>query len=250
MRVLDLFSGIGGFSVGLERAGMRTVAFCEIDPFCRRVLAKHWPSVPCYEDIRELTGARLAADGIAVDLIAGGFPCQDLSIAQGASRAGLGGERSGLWSDYARLIREVRPRFVVVENVPGLLSLGMDTVLGDLATIGYDAEWESIPAGAIGAPHQRDRVWIVAYPPGHRREGELRQALAQALDDISSQALGPWHGAGHPFEQWEKLLGQPAARRVADGVSSYVDIRPRLHAYGNTVIPQIVEAIGRAILCN
>jgi DNA (cytosine-5)-methyltransferase 1 len=248
VRVLDLFSGIGGFSVGLERAGMRTVAFCEISPFCRRVLAEHWPGVPCYEDVRVLTGQSLSRDGIVVDLIAGGFPCQDVSEA--GSRAGLEGARSGLWSEFARLVGEIRPQFAIVENTPGLLSLGMGRVLGDLAALGYDAEWESIPAGAVGAPHQRDRVWIVAYAPGHRREGELRQALAQALDDASSQALGPWHGAGHPFEQWEKLLGEPAARRVADGVSSYVDIRPRLHAYGNTVIPDIVEGIGRAILCN
>ena len=169
MRVLDLFSGIGGFSVGLERAGMRTVAFCEIDAFCRRVLSKHWPSVPCYDDVRDLTGARLAADGIAVDVIAGGFPCQDISFA--GKRAGLEGARSGLWGEYRRLIGEVRPRFVLVENVPGLLSLGMGTVLGDLSALGYDAVWDCVPASAVGAPHQRDRVWIVAYTNEGRRAG-------------------------------------------------------------------------------
>src|SRR5579872_6873575 len=93
VNVLDLFSGIGGFSLGLERAGMRTVAFCEVNDFCRRVLAKHWPSVPCYDDVRTLTADRLRADGIAPDIICGGFPCQDLSVAQGASREGLGGKR-------------------------------------------------------------------------------------------------------------------------------------------------------------
>src|SRR4051812_11985953 len=113
MNVLDLFSGIGGFSLGLERAGFKTVAFCEIDPFCRRILEKHWPHVPCYDDVKTLTADRLAADGIAPDVICGGFPCQDLSLAQGASRAGLDGERSGLWSEYARIIREVRPRYVI-----------------------------------------------------------------------------------------------------------------------------------------
>src|SRR5689334_5810364 len=102
MNVLDLFSGIGGFSLGLERAGMRTVAFCEIEPYARAVLAKHWPGVPCYTDVRELTAERHRADGISVDVICGGFPCQDLSLAQGASRAGLEGQRSGLWSEYAR----------------------------------------------------------------------------------------------------------------------------------------------------
>ena len=122
LRVLDLFSGIGGFSLGLERAhgtgeydGFETVAFCEIEPFPRRVLAKHWPSVPCYSDVRELTGARLAADGIRVDVICGGFPCQDISFA--GLGAGLAGERSGLWSEIARLVSELRPRFVIVENV-------------------------------------------------------------------------------------------------------------------------------------
>ena len=163
LRVLDLFSGIGGFSLGLERTGgFETVAFCEIDPFCRRVLAKHWPEVPCYDDVRELTAARLAADGIAVDVICGGFPCQDVSFA--GKRAGLEGARSGLWGEYRRIIGEARPRFVIVENVPGLLSLGMGTVLGDLSALRYDAVWDCIPAGAVGAPHRRDRVWLIAHP--------------------------------------------------------------------------------------
>jgi len=141
---------------------MRTVAFCEIDPFCRRVLAKHWPAVPCYTDVRELTADRLRADGIAADVICGGFPCQDISIA--GSGAGIDGARSGLWSEYSRLIGEVQPRFVIVENVAALLGRGMDRVLGDLAALGYDAEWHCIRAADLGAPHLRDRVWIVAYP--------------------------------------------------------------------------------------
>ena len=161
MRVLDLFSGIGGFSLGLERAGMRTVAFCEIEPFCRAVLAQHWPEVPIYDDVRTLTADTLRRDGIAVDVIAGGFPCQDISVA--GDRAGLEGARSGLWVEYRRLVGELRPRFVVVENVAGLLSLGLSTVLGDLAALGYDATWDCIPASAVGAPHRRDRIWIVAH---------------------------------------------------------------------------------------
>lgn len=152
LAVLDLFSGIGGFSLGLERTGgFRTVAFCEIDPFCRRVLAKHWPEVPCYEDVRTLTADTLARDGITVDVICGGFPCQDLSFA--GKRAGLEGDRSGLWGEYARIIREVRPQFVIVENVPGLLSLGLGDVLGDLAAGGYDAVWDCIPAAARRSRH-------------------------------------------------------------------------------------------------
>jgi DNA (cytosine-5)-methyltransferase 1 len=168
-RVLDLFSGIGGFSLGLERTGgFETVAFCEIDPFCRRVLAKHWPAVRCYEDVRELTAQKLAADGIGVDVICGGFPCQDISLA--GKGAGLEGERSGLWSEIARLSGELRPRFVIVENVSALLGRGLGVVLGDLAEIGYDAEWHCIPASALGAPHRRDRLWLVAHPNGKRHE--------------------------------------------------------------------------------
>ena len=169
MNVLDLFSGIGGFSLGLERAGMRTVAFCEIDPFCLAVLKKHWPHVPCYEDVRELTADRLRADGIAPDVICGGFPCQDISVA--GKGAGIEGARSGLWSEYARIISEVRPRYVIVENVAALLGRGLDRVLGDLAAIGFDAEWHCLPASAVGAPHRRDRVWIVAYAGSEQHKG-------------------------------------------------------------------------------
>ena len=161
MKVLDLFSGIGGFSLGLERTGgFETVAFCEIDPFCRRVLAKHWPGVPIHDDVRTLTADAFPAGG--VDVICGGFPCQDVSHA--GKRAGLEGARSGLWSEYARLIGELRPSYVIVENVPGLLSLGLGAVLGDLAALRYDAVWDCIPASAVGAPHLRDRVWILAQP--------------------------------------------------------------------------------------
>jgi DNA (cytosine-5)-methyltransferase 1 len=161
MNVLDLFSGIGGFSLGLERAGFKTVAFCEIEPYPRAVLRKHWPDVPCYDDVRTLTAERLAADGITVDVICGGFPCQDISNA--GKRAGIEGERSGLWREYARLIGELRPKYVIVENVAALLGRGMGRVLGDLAEIGYDAEWQVISAADVGAPHLRERVWIVAY---------------------------------------------------------------------------------------
>jgi DNA (cytosine-5)-methyltransferase 1 len=161
MKVLDLFSGIGGFSLGLERAGMTTVAFCEIEPFCRQVLAKHWPGIPIYDDVRALTGGRLRADGVVPDLICGGFPCQDISVA--GRGAGLAGDRSGLWFEYLRVIEETRPRWVVIENVPALRTRGLDVVLGGLAALGYDAEWHCIPASAIGAPHRRDRVWLVAH---------------------------------------------------------------------------------------
>lgn len=151
LRVLDLFSGIGGFSLGLERAkhdgeinGFETVAFCEIEKFPRKILAKHWPDIPCYPDVRELTAERLAADGIAVDVICGGFPCQDISAA--GKGAGLAGERSGLFYEVARLVGELGPQYVILENVSALLYRGLDAVLGALAAIGYDAEWHCIPA--------------------------------------------------------------------------------------------------------
>jgi DNA (cytosine-5)-methyltransferase 1 len=196
MRLLDLFSGIGGFSLGLERAGFRTVAFCEIEPYPRAVLAKHWPGVPIYDDIRTLSADTLRRDGIAVDAICGGFPCQDLSFA--GKRAGIEGARSGLWSEYARLIGEIRPRVAIMENVPGLLSAGHGRVLGDLAALGYDAVWDCIPASALGAPHRRDRVWIAAYAAGgtrcgwHRPNADtslVREAVADASRTRSEAGL-------------------------------------------------------------
>jgi DNA (cytosine-5)-methyltransferase 1 len=192
LRVLDLFSGIGGFSLGLERTGgFETVAFCEIEDYPRRVLEKHWPGVPIYDDVRTLTADTLARDGIAVDVICGGFPCQDLSFA--GRRAGLEGARSGLWSEYARLIGELRPRFVLVENVPGLLSLGMGAVLGDLAALGYDATWDCIPAAAVGAPHRRDRVWLIAHAGGeqHQSRGDAqRRAGAAQFPLANAESIG------------------------------------------------------------
>ena len=167
LKVLDLFSGIGGFSLGLEiTGGFETVAFCEIEPYCQKVLNKHWPNVPVYENVRELTETRLDRDGIRPDVITGGFPCQDISVA--GKGAGIEGERSGLWSELARIISELQPRYAILENVTNLISgdrgRWFGRVLGDLAEIGYDAEWHCIPASAIGAHHHRDRVWIIAYP--------------------------------------------------------------------------------------
>jgi DNA (cytosine-5)-methyltransferase 1 len=274
LRVLSLFAGIGGFDLGLERTGgFETVAFCEIDPFCRRVLAKHWPEVPCYDDVRSLTAERLAADGITIDAVAGGFPCQDLSHA--GKRGGLEAERSGLWFEYRRLVRELRPCVFVVENTPGLLSLGMGTVLGDLAALGYDAQWDCIPANRVGAPHERDRVWIVAYPNENGLQermyvsGACRKTAScfvarraadgvpasseRAHSDAGQRPLGwqagrvgrifqpvPWHDA------WP-IKAEPVLGRGADGVPDRLD---RVGALGNAVVPQIPELIGNAILAS
>lgn len=226
--MLDLFSGIGGFSLGLERAGMQTVAFCEIDPYCRQVLKRHWPHVRQYEDVRTLTGDTLGRDGIAVDVICGGFPCQDISWA--GRGAGIEGGRSGLWSEYARLIGELRPRYAIVENVAALLERGMGRVLGDLAALGYDAEWHCISASDIGAPHSRERIWLVAYPASER---------PRQLRWFGSATEGEGVGDIH----WP--ADEPPRERVVDGVPDRLE---RLTALGNAVVPQIPEMIGRAIL--
>jgi DNA (cytosine-5)-methyltransferase 1 len=246
LKVLDLFSGIGGFSIGLERTGgFETVAFCEIEEFPRRVLAKHWPKVPCYHDVKQLTANTLARDGIAVDVITGGFPCQDLSVA--GKQIGIEGPRSGLWRELVRLIGEIRPSFAVLENVTGLLNRGLDVVLGALAQIGYDAEWHCIRACRFGLPHIRDRIWIIAYPAGQRWAGVLRDIFQFGIEPPKEGAAialdtQNFFDAGQCGRQG---LGEPPFFRGNDGVSNRVD---RLKSIGNAVVPQIPELIGRAIL--
>ena len=151
MRFGSLFAGIGGFDLGLERAGMECAWQVEIDPYCQKVLAKHWPDVPRYEDVREVGKHNLEE----VDLICGGFPCQPVS--QAGKQKGKDDKR-WLWPEYRRIVSELRPNYVFVENVRNLLRLHGTEVLGDLTTLGYDAEWEVIPARAVGAPHKRDRL--------------------------------------------------------------------------------------------
>lgn len=245
---------------------MRTVAFCEIEPFARRVLRKHWPEIPIYDDVRTLTADALRRDGIAVDLICGGFPCQDISCA--GKGAGLAGERSGLWREYARLIGELRPRYVIVENVAALLGRGLDVVLGDLASLGFDAEWHCIPASAVGAPHRRDRVWIVAYADDVQRRQRARWANGQKVGDGHRQLSAAYaHGQGRfqpgrTFSEVRRWIGDRASspywnrhwqeklseiQGMDDGVSTRLDSLG-CDALGNAVVPQIPELIGRAIM--
>ena len=253
LKVLDLFSGIGGFSLGLERTGgFDTVAFCEIEEYPRRVLKKHWPEVPCYHDVTKLTGDILKRDGISVDVITGGFPCQDLSTA--GRQAGMGeGTRSGLWSEIVRLIGEIRPSYVIVENVAALLSGPSEKrggwfgrVLGDLAECGYDAEWENIPASAVGAPHRRERVWIVAYP--NKDVGKQHKALAihNETNLKSNKIHGPTRSQfiNGINEEWS--LSEPPFLLASNGIPKGLD--KSVACCGNAVVPQIPELIGRAIL--
>ena len=167
----SLFAGIGGFDLGLERAGMVCKWQVEIDEYASKVLAKHWPNVHRWDDVRTWPQENTEY----VDVICGGFPCQDISYA--GLGAGLDGERSGLWFEFARVVREMEPRFVIVENVAALLTRGLDRVLGTLAAIGFDAEWHCIPAASVGAPHIRDRVFVVAYSKYRRLSKRRRVAL-------------------------------------------------------------------------
>lgn len=268
LTVGSLFSGIGGFDLGLERAGMRVLWQCESCEFCRAVLERHWPDVPCHPDARELAGADVAP----VDVLCAGWPCPGFSVA--GRGEGFDHEGSGLWTEVIRLVGELRPRYVVLENVAALLARGLGRVLGDLAALGYDAEWDCLPASAFGAPHRRDRLWLVAYPQRHELRqqpaGQPRRHLApvagdngaaRAVADVAHaegerrSSLGPNSASEAGSDDFARHAGQrprghawavePDVGRVADGVPARVD---RLRSLGNALVPQIAEWIGRRIL--
>lgn len=236
--VLSLFAGIGGFDLGLERTGgFRTVAACEIDREARATFQKHWPGVPLYDDVRSLTSRRLADDGIYPDCIIGGFPCQDVSLA--GSGQGLGGDRSGLWREYRRLIGELRPQLIFVENVAALLGRGLGTVLGDLASLGFDAEWHCIPASYAGARQLRDRIWIVAYPECDSVQGRAPFTQGWCRQSREEQLAGLVQPCA-----WPTVSGA-RDRGTGHGIPRGIHRNRQL---GNAVVPQIPELIGRAIL--
>lgn len=278
LTVGSLFSGIGGIDLGLERAGMVTRWFVEIDPHCRNVLARHWPGLPVYGDITTVDWSGVEP----VDVLAGGFPCQPVSVA--GKKLAQDDDR-WLWPEFQRAIRALRPRYVLVENVPGLLQRGLGIVVGDLAALGYDAEWDCIPAAAVGAPHLRDRLWLVAYAAGGGRDDGAVGTVVPDADSgrrgerdaqvgtvpvahesrpLANPASFRSSGSGQPVESvypaegahrqaGEPLDGrlarqwatEPDVGRVADGVPHRVD---RLRALGNAVVPQVVEWIGRRIV--
>lgn len=217
----SLFTGIGGIDLGFDRAGMTCGWQVEIDPYCQRVLQKHWPDVPRHGDIKTFEPAK-------VDVVCGGFPCQDVS--QAGNKKGIKGRQSGLWVEYARVIREIRPRFVVVENVEALRfkGRGLYRVLSDLAAIGYDAEWCCVPAGAFGAPHIRERLFLVGNTDG-------------APTDIFSATSASRHSVGK--SSW--WATEPRVGRVDNGAPNRVD---RLRGLGNAVVPQVAEWIGRRLM--
>ena len=180
LKILDLFSGIGGFSLGLESTGhFETAAFCEIEPYCQKVLKKHWPNVPIFDDIRKLKGKDIGA----IDIITGGYPCQPFSVA-GKQKAEQ--DPRHLWPEYFRLIKELRPTWVIGENVSGHIKLGLDTVLENLESEGYSTRTFSISASSIGANHKRERIWIIANSNGSKFLEENSSVRSEGTESIRS----------------------------------------------------------------
>jgi DNA (cytosine-5)-methyltransferase 1 len=257
LKLLDLFSGIGGFSYAAESlvGGYQTIQFVERELFCQQILQKHWPDVPIHDDI-----TTFAPKFGSADVICGGFPCQDISTA--GKQAGIKeGTRSGLFYELIRVVRLVRPQYVVLENVAAILANGLDTVLGELAEAGFDAEWACIPASAVGACHQRDRWWLVAYPESKRCKKRVQLQFSKSSEWLASscEAVTDTHCQRQQEQQpstitsragriswsdapqrlssdWRSYLSEPVLCRGDDGLSGRLD---RLKALGNAVVPQV-----------
>lgn len=268
MRIGSLFSGIGGLELGLEAAlGAETLWQCEADPYARAVLERHWPDAERYDDVKTMVRPPY------VDLICGGFPCQDISNA--GKRKGIHGEKSRLWFEFARIIGEVQPKYVVIENVAALASRGLNIVLGDLACFGYDAEWSVVSAESVGAPHRRNRLFVLAWRSdanGQRFQerpqldsqpecgGEACQprgytgGLCDEVADANLQGLEERQGVrGNDGAKLATAFrsgwwsAEPAIRRVVDGLLSRLDRRKRvarLRCLGNAVVPQVSYRVG------
>ena len=241
---LSLFAGIGGIDLGLERAGMRCVGQVEINPFCLQVLEKHWPDVPRWEDVREFPPPDVEIESPM--LIAAGFPCQDLSYAQNKPE-GLSGERSGLFYEVIRISGILRPRCILLENVPALLTRGLGEVLRALAEIGYDCEWHCIPVSSLGGPTIRDRVYLIGTLSNPDEQG-LEGWDGEVLPERTSQRI---IGEGSPFEEFRGRAHRrwwkprPNLRRTSTGVPRRVD---RLKSLGNSVSPPVAQCIGAQIM--
>lgn len=239
LNVLSLFAGIGGIELGLERAGMRTVGQVELDPYCRSVLAHHWPEVPRHDDVRTAPAWWLGERRPRVDVVCGGFPCQPFS--QAGLQQGTADERWG-WPWMADVVRAVRPDYILVENVADLVadSRAFGWLLGDLADLGFDATWDVLRASDVAAPHRRERVYLVAHPSSSDVSGEgPGEAEARGRRQLGRGGLLP--------DGRNRWLPEPRVDRVAHGLPIGV-VSPALHALGNAVVPQLAEHIGRLIV--
>lgn len=233
----SLFAGVGGFDLGFDEAGMKCKWQVELDEYRRKILNQRWPNATQWDDIRTFQPTH-------VDVVCGGFPCQDISNA--GKREGIGGERSGLWSEYARIIRTIRPRFVVIENVSALLVRGFERVLGDLAALGYDAEWECIPASAFGAYHERERVFVVAYCQGEY--GHTRRLLEASENRRTQLEFRRFRSMVDATERRKRNIRfehEPRLARMVDGIPNRTH---RIEGLGNAVYPAIAEYIGQRIV--
>lgn len=273
MKVLSLFSGGGLGDYGLELAGMETVGQCEKDEYCQKILKLRWPEVPKWEDIHDVTGEEVRRKCGAIDVVAGGFPCQPFSVA--GQQRGTEDDRH-LWPQMLRVIREVQPTWVIAENVPGIVRIALDDVLASLEAEGYETITIVFPAHALGAPHKRDRVWIVGYAEHFRRHGsEVSEGVTargdreqkrqeqtsqpprpgceyEAVADTRQQPTRSIQGSRetqrtplHPARfsrQWEV---EPRVGRVADGSPNRVD---RLKLLGNGQVVQAAQWIGEHIM--
>ena len=248
MKTLDLFSGIGGFSLGLESVGFETVGFCEIDPFCQKVLKKHWPDIPIHKDIKELNGHEYRG---SVRLVCGGFPCQPYSVA--GKRRGEEDDRA-LWKEMFRVIREVEPDWVIGENVPGIVSMELDKVLSDLGDT-FDVQTFDIPAVAIDARHTRHRIWVIgrakylADPYGNGLQGSKIQRgdgknRAKPIHQQFKRFGGSSFKLSNPRRK-VKWKPEPRLDRMAHGIPNRLD---RIKGLGNAVCPPLVSEIGRLIM--
>ena len=231
LTVGSLFSGIGGLDLGLERAGMQVIWQSEIDPYACEVLSKHWPKVVNHGNIKDINWRNI----VQPDVICGGYPCQPFSVT--GNRRGEADSRH-LWPWVRNAISELRPKYAILENVRGHLSMGGLSVIGELASIGYDAEWRVVSAASVGAHHRRDRIFIVAYP---QSEPTQKQKMVFTQGRIQEQRRGSTTGNGTP--QWS--TDQPSLVGMANGLSDWVD---RAQGLGNAVVPQVAELIGRMVL--
>ena len=237
MNVLDLFSGMGGFTYGLSSVGFNTVAFCENDDYARGVLGRHWPDIKIYDDVKTITRKQLEQDGLSVDVITGGWPCQPVSRV--GKRQGAKDDRY-LWPEMFRVIREVKPRWVIGENVTGIVEMALDDVLTDLENIGYTVRTFDLPAASVGANHQRRRIFVIGF-----YNETVAYATGKGLQRQSSARVPK--GKTTVRHDWSRHRWMPTPRicRRSDGVSRRME---RIKCIGNSVVPALVSEIGRAIL--